>query len=167
MSTNNLDSLRRALAKAPDRIRAAIAKAVEDQNDKTIGHISTHHMHGPRPGKLAPISHHLVRSLRATKPQWNGDVLESSIGTNVVYAAAHEFGFHGPVQVRAHTRKVSRSKSGTKKGKTRTLSESQVRAHTRQVNIPARSPIGAGIKESLPAYSASISKAVSAVLQTL
>ena len=43
------------------------------------------------------------------------------IGTNVKYANAHQFGFSGTVNVRAHSRK----------GK-------PVRAHSRRMNIPAR-----------------------------
>lgn len=43
------------------------------------------------------------------------------IGTSVVYANVHQFGFHGVVRVRAHSRK----------GK-------PVAAHARRMNIPAR-----------------------------
>lgn len=48
------------------------------------------------------------------------------VGTNVKYGAAHEYGYAGVVNVKAHLRK-SKDKA------------SPVRAHTRTVNMPERS----------------------------
>lgn len=51
--------------------------------------------------------------------------IEATVGTNVEYARVHEFGFKGTVNVKAHMRKGKQAY--------------QVRAHTRQVNLPERS----------------------------
>lgn len=47
------------------------------------------------------------------------------VGTNISYGAYHEFGYHGPVQVRQHTRH-SRT------------ADALVRAHIRNVDYPGR-----------------------------
>lgn len=55
-----------------------------------------------------------------------GDGVYAQVGTNVAYAGVHEYGFQGIVNVRAHVRQMP---SG----------EQNVRAHTRRVDLPARS----------------------------
>jgi phage gpG-like protein len=51
------------------------------------------------------------------------NAIHASVGTNIVYGAIHEFGFQGAVDVRAYVRGDGAA----------------VSAHTRQVNLPARS----------------------------
>ena len=76
-----------------------------------------------------------------------------TIGTDVPYARAHNEGFRGIVNVRAHTRnRFTKEKLGsgkfTKKGKERMKTvqrisgSSNVIAHTRKVNIPRRQFMG-------------------------
>jgi len=55
------------------------------------------------------------------------------LGTNVEYAAIHQFGYHGPMAVPAHTRKITKAW-----GKPIAPKTVNVKAHTRQANIPAR-----------------------------
>lgn len=50
----------------------------------------------------------------------------ATVGTNVEYARAHEYGFSGPVTVRAYLRKTVHG-------------DAQVRSHTRTMNLPERS----------------------------
>lgn len=56
------------------------------------------------------------------------DANSATVGTNVIYAAIHQVGFKGNVSVAEHKRK-----SGAK-----------VKAHTRDMNIPARPFLGFG-----------------------
>jgi phage gpG-like protein len=56
------------------------------------------------------------------------------VGTNVRYAAIHEFGFRGSVSVRGHARK---GRSGS----------IEVGAYSRQVNLPARSFLRSSLDE--------------------
>ena len=59
----------------------------------------------------------------------SGSAVSGSVGTGVEYAAAHEYGFKGLVNVSGHLRNVSSSTKATH----------AVRAHTRMVNMPERS----------------------------
>jgi phage gpG-like protein len=59
------------------------------------------------------------------------------VGTNKEYAAAHNFGFEGDVQIPEHTRRsYGRSKSGRKSKKA--TSSHTVRAHKRHMKVIAR-----------------------------
>ena len=80
-----------------------------------------------------------------------GDSVRGVIGNPHDYVSAHEEGFKGPVQVRAHTRQLARlergrggtvTKKSARKYKARRAKgykmSAHVRAHTRQLNIRAR-----------------------------
>lgn len=56
-----------------------------------------------------------------------GSTVTGQVGTNVRYAAVHEYGFRGSVNVRSYTRSTANGGATT------------VRAHTRQMDLPARS----------------------------
>ncbi len=63
--------------------------------------------------------------------------LSLRVGTNRVYAAAHQFGLKKSLNIRPHRRKVKgRNKRGVQAGVT------FVKAHTRKVNLPARPFLG-------------------------
>lgn len=91
----------------------------------------------------------LRRSIRISKLTANS----VTIGTDVPYAAAHNSGANGTVNVRAHNRrKFARNKVGTgkltKTGKERTKTMTSVsgvtavRQHTRKMNLPKRQFMG-------------------------
>lgn len=77
------------------------------------------------------------------------------VGTNVSYARAHEYGFHGPVTVREHLRKV---KSGT---------VATVRAHSRQMNLPARSFLRSALADLVPETRSEIEQALARAKATV
>jgi len=79
------------------------------------------------------LNSHLANSFRW---QATDEVLE--FGTDRKYAALHHFGFFGQMQVSAHSRR-------TKSGKI-----TQVRAHSRQMNIPARPFMGIAESDEEP-----------------
>lgn len=61
---------------------------------------------------LRRITGRLSRSIHVTGPTVGGDAsgvvtYEANVGTNVKYAAYHEFGFHGTQNVKAFTRQTS------------------------------------------------------------
>lgn len=90
----------------------------------------------------------------------SGGSVSGIVGTNVSYAAAHEFGFDGTVNVREHLRQVRehgrfslqrvkdkdlgvwRKRRGKLTGGVAT-----VHAHTRHVNLPERSFLRSALKE--------------------
>lgn len=75
----------------------------------------------------------LVRSITDSPPDETG----VAWGSNRVYAAIHQAGFDGPVQVSAHSR-VVRSLFGRKVSPFR----QNVGAHTRNMKVPARPYLG-------------------------
>lgn len=78
-------------------------------------------------------THHLHDSIHyETRETATG--IFAVVGTNVVYAAYHEYGFHGTQEVREHLRRVS-----VAFGRPIATVEANVRAHQRRVNYPARS----------------------------
>lgn len=98
----------------------------------------------------------LRQSVRGTDAQISGSTVTTSIGSNVSYAAAHEFGFSGQVKVRAH--EITMTKLFGRKLKA-PLRFTRL-ASTRNVKIPERKPFRAGINENLPKLEAEIEREV-------
>lgn len=74
-----------------------IAGAFKKQNQLTIARAVKNYLSFPKnkppvPNGLRTISGHLRRSIHASGPAITGDRVWSAIGSNVVYAAIHEFG---------------------------------------------------------------------------
>ena len=85
-----------------------ICQRMDFQNQITIGFIQSQNLSGP--GKkdrttLAVVTGLLRRSVHATPARAEGGMIAAGIGSNVKYAAPHEFGFDGDVQVPEHTRR--------------------------------------------------------------
>lgn len=130
------------------RMLLAVAKAMDQQNQLTIGDITIKRLSFPREGPVVPDglrvqSGLLRRSLRATPAVVVGENVASTIGSNVKYAAIHEFGFDGVVQVGPHTRKrFERKKFIGGKGRAVTrkvrVGDINVVAHSREVHLPER-----------------------------
>lgn len=88
--------------------------------------------------------------------------IAAQVGTNVVYAAIHEYGFSGEENVREHVRKhydIGTVKlTGKEHNGMRTwvrergeyLRTGKVIAHTRTMNMPARSYLRSSLKEMEP-----------------
>ena len=94
---------------------------------------------------------HLRNSIRKLIATWK----LTEVGTNLPYAAVHNEGFKGTVQIRQHTRnQYSKEKKGrgvysiktrqelTRTEKRATGTKFTVRAHTRKVDIPQRQYMG-------------------------
>lgn len=103
---------------------------------------------GSRPGGAILVKRgHLRNSIRRLLATWP----RTEVGTNLPYAAAHNEGFTGTVNVRAHTRRTStrvREKYTARSGKERTRtvkhykSSYPVRAHTRKMDLEQRQFMG-------------------------
>lgn len=171
----------------PQILGPALAAAMDRENELTVGHISIKKLSQRGPETLGVVTNRLRSSLRRTKATVSGNSIASAIGTNVVYAGVHEFGFNGTVNVKGFTRKRSRIKFDgkfiskatataggmlTKAGKLRKSANASkvdttetVRPFTRQMRVKARAPISKGIAERVQAYSDAISKAVTTTLE--
>lgn len=186
-------ALLRAAPKWSAQTREAVRRTVDLQNELTVGHIQAARLSGTGPfpvseGRLGHVTGRASRSLRPSRATVNGDEISSAIGTNVRYGGAHEFGFSGPVTVRAHTRKnpradliAFRGTTGARQTFGATLASPSgrlrkgvvqlasavvtVREHTARRVIPARAPIRHGIEDRAPAYGAALSTAIVSALR--
>lgn len=103
----------------------------------------------------------LRRSISVTKGQANQDGYSVTVGTNVKYAAAHEYGFNGTVTVPAHMRMV-RTAWGRP---VRAPTQHMVRQHSRRLNLPERSFARSSYEELRPQMSAQLQTFVTNALR--
>jgi phage gpG-like protein len=92
----------------------------------------------------------------------DGAVITGSVGTNVVYARPHEYGFNGVVSVRAHVRQQSMAWGKLIKGGPITVN---VREHAMHMNIPEKSFLRSTLAEQIPDIRARLERAVTAGIQ--
>lgn len=86
--------------------------------------------------KLGVVTGRLRRDLHAEPAKVTASGFSSRIGSNVEYFRAHELGFSGTVQVKAHQRSAY-----TMASRGYSVLEQSVRAHSKKLNIPARMPL--------------------------
>jgi hypothetical protein len=157
-------------------IGAAIAAAMDFQNQQTKTHIEDERLTGegpfpPSEHKLGVRSGLLRRSLRATPARVTGRTVTSAIGTNIFYAAIHEFG--GSFQRKA-TGGITRLRADAKgnllrngrggaifaKKEHKRVAERAFTFKSRTIKFPERAPIRTGIEDCVPSYGGAISAAI-------
>jgi hypothetical protein len=138
------------LQKFPQNVGQAIKRGMDSAGLTSQREISDTRFSGlgPRPfpvaeHKLRQISHHLKESLfwRAARVETAGQVVSvtgAMVSEGVKYFPIHEYGFAGVVTVKPFFRKNRKSQKKP---------VSQVKGHTRRMNIPARAPMHTGIEE--------------------
>lgn len=92
----------------------------------------------------------LRRSIKRKVTQTPAGVF-ATVGTNVAYAAAHEYGFDGEVTVKAHTRRAALQmlvKRSQRVGKSE--GTINVREFTRRMHVPERSFLRSELRERAP-----------------
>ena len=82
----------------------AVCRLMDLENELTVGHIQKDYLSARGPMTLGVVTYRLRGSIRPSRSYPDGQGARSSIGSNVVYAGPHEFGFDGTVQVPAHKR---------------------------------------------------------------
>jgi len=128
----------------------AVARTMDEQNELTVGHISRTKLSQRGPRTLGVVSNRLRGSVRRTAATISGSTISSTIGTNVKYAAVHEYGT-GPYKIRAKPGKALRFFAGGNV------------VFAREVNhpgFPARGMFAAGLEERAENYSQAVSKAI-------
>lgn len=168
----------------PDRILPAMARGMSRAAQIAAGRIVQKRLSGQGPfpvrdHRLGVVTSRLRSSVRATEAEISGGQVSVTIGTNVEYAAAHEFGFKGKVQVPQHSRAVrsrdtfadvSRMTAGGRVRKTRERMSSGVtivKAHARMMNIPARAPFGYGAADEAGTFNREILRELSQEVDAL
>lgn len=134
----------------PQVMTAAIARGMRRGTLLIAGKVQAERLSGKGPfpvsqQKLGVVTGRLRQSVRSTEPEIAGNTVRTSIGSNVRYAAAHEFGFKGKVKVRAH--EVTMNKLFGRK-LAEPLRFSRL-ASQRNVNIPERRPFREGIEANV------------------
>lgn len=157
----NLDAALRGLK--PDVMLSAVRRGMSRAGQLVAGQIIRTRLTGKGPfaisaHQLGVRSGRLRKSVRSTPAEVSGNEVAVKIGSAVRYAAAHEFGFTGPVKVKAHQRTVKKA-FGVK---LKSPVTGPVKAHQRKVTIPERAPIRTGIQENLPIFSNEITREVKA-----
>lgn len=156
----------------------AVARAVDRENELTIGEIQRLRLSRRGPDTLGVVTNRLRSSVSRAPAVISADRrrVVSSIGSNVRYAGVHEYGFKGPVYVRHHQRRTfgtfttggvavldprtGRIRKQRKRTIQLTTGTTFVRGHTRLVDIKARAPFRRGIAARAGAYSTAISAAI-------
>lgn len=162
----------------PGTVLGAVASAMGKENLLTVSYIQREHLTGQGPfpveqHKLGVVTNRLRSSLNASTPVVQGQQVISDIGSNVKYAAIHEFGgriHHSARQTTLRHRVDARGNllrqlnhpnlavfAGRKHKRAR-ATEVTIPAH--DVNMPERAPIRTGIAACAPNYSKSISRAI-------
>ncbi len=141
------EALLARIAGMPDRLQSNMRTAVE--------RLSIVVQTGVKEGKLTgQVLHVRTGTLRRSinrKITDDSSGVFATVGTNVKYAAAHEYGFDGDVTVRAHTRRAQQQMA--LKGKKRPgKSEGtiNVRQFTRHMHLPERSFLRSELRDRTP-----------------
>lgn len=171
----------------PVALTRNLVRELDRLNELTVGHIIEARATGAGPfpvseGKLGVISSRYRRAVRPSKAALSGSAITSAIGNNVRYAGAHEYGFTGTVQVKAHRAKnamvdVLQTSSGERverwesfglRGKKKKIASGyvQVKAHAMRMHLPERAPIRRGIADELPKYTDGLSAAIVATFSS-
>ena len=162
--TTNAAQTAAQMRAAPKRMVRGIFKALDRENELTTGHIVATKLSVRGPKTLGVISSRLRRSARPSKAVEFADGITSSIGSNVVYAGAHEYGVNKTVQVKAHKRRIIAfdryERRGSRLVKTQSGIPGTIRAHPMKMNLPARHMFRTGITERADNYTASVSAAI-------
>jgi phage gpG-like protein len=150
----------------PEVLMPAMRRGIVEGAELAAGRIQQQRLTGAGPfpvedHALGVVSGRLRQSVRVAAGNIEGNMVTASIGSNVRYAAVHEFGYEGEVRVKpffrkyrgrdrhAEVQRVSQKTGRRYKTKIKTASGvSQVKAHTRHMKIPARSPFGYGLADS-------------------
>lgn len=166
--TVKTDVLEARLRSAPELMRASLLRAVTRlsigiqrsvKEDKLTGQV----LH-VRTGTLRRSINRVVTD--------EPDGIFATVGTNVEYAAIHEYGFSGSVNIKAYVRQHRerltyaqqyKRTGAVIKGKL-TGTSSLVSAHTRQVNMPERSFLRSTLKDWEPRIVSELRQAALSVL---
>jgi phage gpG-like protein len=153
--SHDTQEILRSFATMPQRISVAMAAAMDLENQFTVSHITENKLSESGSTTLAVRSNRLRKSVRATKPIISGTSISSSIGTNVKYAAVHEYGT-APFTIRPKNKKALRFSVG---------GAFHFAKAVRHPGFPARRMIGSGVEECRENYNKALSKAITSAVQ--
>lgn len=113
ITEKNASGVAAKIATVPERLQNAIATGLQRGLLEAARVTQMEFLSGPRPSKLDAVTTRLRNSI-VTEVTQTANTIIGREGTNVPYAAIHEFGFHGVVNVKAFTRVTDQSFAGAK-----------------------------------------------------
>ena len=104
------------------------------------------------------------RLRRSIHPEWDFKPghMGATVGTNVEYAAIHEYGFKGTVQVKSFQREMTKAF-----GRPIAPKQVTVSAHSRNINMPERSFLRSALREMNPEILEGLRNAVAKELKAI
>ncbi len=173
----------KTLQQTPAAIQGAMQRGLARGLLSAVATSQLKYLSGPRAARLDAISGRLRQNV-ASEVENDGATIIGRFGDNVPYAAFHEFGFHGVVNVKAHVRVIgqvsdlgeiidtrrrvvkdtgefvgfldSRKRSASKQ-ENGLIGVSFVKAHSRTVNYAGRPFLRPALEESMDAITTEIS----------
>lgn len=140
-----------------DKVQTAVVKSVARSALKLQSEVMENRLSGQvlnvRTGNLRRSIHQRVTN--------TGSAVIGEVNTNVRYGAAHEYGFAGTVNVKASLRQV-RQAFGRPLKSPRYV---QIRAHSRNVNLPERSFLRSALRDMKPEIEADLRNSVKGALR--
>ena len=141
------EALLARLAGTSDRLQAGMRRTVERLSIVVQGDVKESKLSGQ---VLHVRSGTLRRSINRVVTDDASGVF-ATVGTNVRYAAAHEYGFDGDVTVKAHTRRSVLQLAAKRKDRVgKSEGAIQVRQFTRHMHMPERSFLRSVLRERAP-----------------
>lgn len=138
LDTRDLDRASRVMAKAPETFVEQMRLANMESSAALVKRIKEGKLRGQ---VLNRITGTLLRSWAAkVPPKFAGDGWLGGAGSNLDYAAFHEFGYKGAIAVRAHERQSRRTRtaSGNFRRRKPGSPTHHVRAYTRHLDYKGR-----------------------------
>lgn len=152
-------AITRKVQTLPATALQAIAATFDEQNQYTLASLTRDYLSFPKQGPSVPIglrvqSGLLRRSMQAAPAVIQGQRVTTGIGSNLKYAAAHEFGATIP----AHTIKAKPGKALRFMIGERVIFAKEVKIPA--ITLPARAMVQRAIKDRLPKYGQAVSAAI-------
>lgn len=152
-----VDAVAKKLAALPDHIKDEVKRSLVGVCLKLVAKIKSEKLSG----QVLNVKTGTLRRSISYQVVDNANELTAQVGSNVAYAAAHEYGFHGTVSVREHLREIKQA-FGKSLKEPKTV---MVRAHSMRMNIPERSFLRSAIEEMAPEIQQQIAAAVQRGIQ--
>lgn len=130
------------LGKAKDRARDGVRKSVARLTLELLRKVKAEKLSG----QVLNVQTGRLRRSITQRVTDSGSTITGIVGTNVEYARTHELGFKGVMTVKAHLREIKKAWGKPLKAKLTV----PVRAHTRQVELPARSFLRSALADMEP-----------------
>ena len=140
-------------------VRDDLVQSINKLSIKLVSKIKTEYLSGQvlhrRTGRLS-------RSVHANPVAVSEGSITGKVGTNVSYAAFHEYGFQGTESIKSHLRTITQAFGRQLKGGSK---EVTVHAYTRQVDYPARSFMRAALHAMQDEIETTMQKSINGVLK--